>query len=80
MITITCIIVSLIVGFITGRKVKWNVKNYGVTKKMFLLLEKQEIDRKIQFACDLEKYEVALQFKRKLEKIERKLKRLKNKK
>lgn len=46
---------------------------------MFLTLEKQEIDRKIQLACDFKDYEEALYYKRKMEKVERKLERVKRK-
>ena len=46
---------------------------------MFLPLERQEIDRKIQLACDLKDYEEALYYKRKMERVERKLERVKRK-
>lgn len=79
MVIILVIIISLIIGFIAGRRTRYKIKNYGVTRKMFLTLEKQEIDRKIQIACDLEDYEEALYYKRKMEKVERKLERVKRK-
>ncbi len=79
MVIILVIIISLIIGFIIGRRTRYKIKNYGVTRKMFLTLEKQEIDRKIQIACDLEDYEEALYYKRKMEKVERKLERVKRK-
>jgi len=77
MVIILVIIISLIIGFIIGRRTRYKIKNYGVTRKMFLILEKQEVDRKIQLACDLEDYEVALFYKRKMEKVERKLEKVK---
>ena len=79
MVIILVIIISLIIGFILGRRTRYKIKNYGVTRKMFLTLEKQEIDRKIQLACDLEDYEEALYYKYKMEKVERKLERVKRK-
>tara|TARA_R110000751_G_scaffold194844_3_gene300231 strand:- start:191 stop:445 length:255 start_codon:yes stop_codon:yes gene_type:complete len=79
MVIILVIIISLIIGFIIGRRTRYKIKNYGVTRKMFLTLEKQEIDRKIQLDCDLEDYEEALYYKRKMEKVERKLERVKRK-
>lgn len=79
MVIILVIIISLIIGFILGRRTRYKIKNYGVTRKMFLTLEKQEIDRKIQLACDFKDYEEALYYKRKMEKVERKLERVKRK-
>ena len=76
---ILIVIISLIIGFIIGRRTRYKIKNYGVTRKMFLTLERQEIDRKIQLACDLKDYEEALYYKRKMERVERKLERAKNK-
>ena len=76
---ILIVIISLIIGFIIGRRTRYKIKNYCVTRKMFLTLERQEIDRKIQLACDLKDYEEALYYKRKMERVERKLERAKNK-
>jgi hypothetical protein len=68
---------SLIVGFIAGRKYGYKIRNYGVTKKMFLILERAEIDRRIQMACDLEDYEEALCLKKRMENLDRKIKKIK---
>ncbi len=73
------IIISLLAGFLLGRRLRFRTKNYGVTRKMFLTLERSEIDRKIDIALDLEDYESALLLKRKMDRLERKLKRVKRK-
>lgn len=71
------LITVFIIGFITGRKYGYKIRNYGVTKKMFLTLERAEIDRRIQLACDLKDYEEALYLKKKMEKLDRKIKKIK---
>ena len=76
------ILINLIVfllGLYIGRVWLYKIKNYGVTKKMFLTLEIGEIDRKIEMALDMEDYELAFYLKRKMDKLERKLKRIKKK-
>ena len=55
------------------------MKNYGVTKKMFLILERAEVDRRIQLACDLEEFEEAFYLQRKIERLDRKIARIKRK-
>jgi len=70
-------LVSLLTGFFLGRYTRFKSKNYGVTRKMFLTLEKGEIDRKIDIALDIEDYELAFFLKRKMDRIEKKLKRVK---
>lgn len=77
--TLLSIILSSLTGYIIGRYTRFRSKNYGVTRKMFLTLEKGEIDRKIEVALDLKDYESALLLKRKMDRLERKLIRLKRK-
>tara|TARA_R110000824_G_scaffold191295_3_gene372943 strand:+ start:593 stop:871 length:279 start_codon:yes stop_codon:yes gene_type:complete len=77
--TLLSIIISLLTGYIIGRYTRFRSKNYGVTKKMFLTLERGEIDRKIEIALDVEDYELAFFLKRKMDKLERRLKRIKKK-
>jgi|TARA_R110000751_G_C13459881_1_gene445244 hypothetical protein len=77
--TLLSIIISLLTGYIIGRYTRFRSKNYGVTRKMFLTLEKGEIDRKIDMALNLEDYESALLLKRKMERLERKINRVKRK-
>ena len=79
LIPITVTLSSFIIGIIIGRNIRFRSKNYGVTKKMFLTLEKSEIDRKIEIALDLEDYESALLLKRKMDRLDRKLNRVKRK-
>jgi len=73
------ILFSLLTGYIIGRYSRFRTKNYGVTRKMFLILEKSEIDRKIDIALDIEDYELAFYLKRKMDRLERKLNRIKRK-
>jgi len=73
------VIPTLLLGFFLGRYTTFRMKSYGVTRKMFLTLEKSEIDRKIDIALGLEDYELALYLKRKYDRLERKLKRIKRK-
>ena len=56
---------------------RFRSKNYGVTRKMFLTLERGEIDRKIDIALNLEDYESAMILHRKISKLDKKLKRIK---
>tara|TARA_R110000751_G_scaffold55009_2_gene118069 strand:- start:1035 stop:1292 length:258 start_codon:yes stop_codon:yes gene_type:complete len=71
------ILISLTTGYLLGRYTRFRSKNYGVTRKMFLTLEKSEMDRKIDIALNLEDYELAFFLKRKMDKLEKKLKRVK---
>ena len=71
------ILLSLIVGYVFGRYTRFRIKNYGVTRKMFLTLERSEIDRKIELALDLEDYESAMILHRKRDKLDRRIKRIK---
>ena len=73
------VIISLITGFFFGRHTRFRSKNYGVTRKMFLTLERSEIDRKIDIALDLEDYESAMILHRKLHKLDKKINRIKRK-
>ena len=68
---------SLLIGFMFGRHLRFRSKNYGVTRKMFLTLERSEIDRKIELALDLEDYESAMVLHRKRDRLDRKLKKVK---
>ena len=77
--TIMLILIPSTLSFLLGRHLRYRSKNYGVTRKMFLTLEKGEIDRKIEVALDLKDYESALLLKRKMDRLERKLIRLKRK-
>tara|TARA_R110002020_G_scaffold29744_1_gene93846 strand:+ start:3791 stop:4036 length:246 start_codon:yes stop_codon:yes gene_type:complete len=70
-------LVSFLCGLYIGRVWLYKIKNYGVTKKMFLTLEIGEIDRKIEIALDLEDYELAFYLKRKMDRLERRLERIK---
>ena len=72
-------VLGLLIGFFVGRRIRIRIKNYGVTRRMFLTLEKGEIDRKIEMALELDDYEQALLLKRKMDRIERKLNRVKRK-
>lgn len=69
-------IASFFIGFIIGRRVRFKIKNYGVSKKMYLTLERTEIDRKIGMALELEDYEYAMVLHKQREKLDRKLKRI----
>ena len=71
--------ISFLTGFLLGRHLRFRSKNYGVTKKMFLTLERGEIDRKIDIALDLEDYESAMLLHRKRERLDNKLNRVKRK-
>jgi len=75
--TLFTVIISSVSGFFLGRHLKFRSKNYGVTRKMFLTLERGEIDRKIEIALDLEDYGAAMTLHRKREKLDNKLKRVK---
>jgi len=77
--TLFTIIISSLAGFLLGRHLRFRSKNYGVTRKMFLTLERSEIDRKIDIALDLEDYESAMVLHRKLHRLDKKLKRIKRK-
>ena len=77
MMIILLLLLTFVVGFMVGRRLRYRVKNYGVTRKMFLTLEIGEIDRKIDIALDIEDYELAFFLKRKMDRIEKKLKRVK---
>ena len=77
MITYTLIILtSFSVGFFVGKSIRFRTKNYGVTKKMFLTLERSEIDRKIGIALELEDYGMAMFLHKKRDRLDRKLKKL----
>lgn len=73
------LLLSFFLGFMLGRHIRFRSKNYGVTRKMFLTLERSEIDRKIDLALDLEDYESAMVLHRKRDRLDRKLKRIKYK-
>ena len=73
------LVLTFVVGFMVGRRLRDRVKNYGVTRKMFLTLERGEIDRKIDIALSLEDYETALLLKRSMDKLDRKLEKIKRK-
>ncbi len=75
--TIIYILIFFTLGFLLGRKIRFRAKNYGVTRKMFLTLERSEIDRKIGLALELEDYESAMILHRKRERLDRKIKRIK---
>jgi len=72
-------VITFLLGLYIGRVWLYKIKNYGVTKKMFLTLEIGEIDRKIDIALDIEDYELAFHLKRKMERLERRLERIKRK-
>ena len=79
MIVIITPILTFIIGLALGRRLRFRSKNYGVTRKMFLTLERSEIDRKIELALDLEDYESAMVLHRKRERLDRRLNRIKRK-
>jgi len=76
---ILLLLLTFVVGFMVGRRMRYRVKNYGVTRKMFLTLEIGEIDRKIDIALDIEDYELAFYLKRKMDRLEIKLNKIKHK-
>lgn len=73
------ILISFISGFMLGKHIRFRSKNYGVTKKMFLTLERNEIDRKIEVALELEDYGTAMVLHRKRDRLERKLNKINRK-
>jgi len=70
------ILIGLVIGFLIGRNVRYRIKNYGVSRIMYLRLERSEIDRRIQLAVDLEDYEVALRLKTRMDRMDRKIARI----
>tara|TARA_R110000751_G_scaffold1251_2_gene4807 strand:+ start:1266 stop:1484 length:219 start_codon:yes stop_codon:yes gene_type:complete len=66
-------------GLVIGIRIRFRTKNYGVTKKMFLTLERGEIDRKVEIALEHKDYESAILLERKGNRLDKKLKRVKRK-
>ena len=78
-VMITMILISilgLVTGFLAGRHLRFRTRNYGVTRRMYLTLERQEIDRRIELALEHQDYETAMILHRKRERLDRRLKRL----
>ena len=73
------ILISFISGLVIGRRIRFRTKNYGVTRKKFLTLELGEIDRKVEIALEHKDYESANIKKRKRNRLDKKLKRVKRK-
>tara|TARA_R110002020_G_scaffold138469_5_gene308513 strand:- start:486 stop:737 length:252 start_codon:yes stop_codon:yes gene_type:complete len=73
------ILISFTLGFLLGRRIRFRTKNYGVTRKMFLTLERSEIDRKVEIALEHKDYESAIVLERKRNRLDKKLKRVKRK-
>jgi hypothetical protein len=66
-------------GLVIGRYSRFRTKNYGVTRKIFLTLERGEIDRKVEIALECKDYESAILLERKRNRLDKKLKRVKRK-
>ena len=76
MIYLLLISTSFIFGFIIGRFFVYKIKNYGVSRKMFLILERQELLRDINKALEIKDYDLTISLHSKMERIDKKLKKI----